>query len=148
MKNVSILLLCCILLSLLFQLKKIAGFELTLIHDADTRGGIFEHDGDGDLCEMTDLNSTEAKIVETANTGATKCAGGASFRHTFFQNVRKNKTYPNPVIISKTKVFFGSELYSALSSTLNQTHAATHIAKYYTGPCFYDALSIDNLEGI
>ena len=86
MKNVSILLLCCILLSLLFQLKKIvAGFELTLIHDADTRGGIFEHDGDGDLCEMTDLNSTEAKIVETANTGATKCAGGASFRHTFFR---------------------------------------------------------------
>ena len=144
--NVNILLLCCIL-SLLFQLKKIvAGFELTLIHDADTRGGIFEHDGDGDLCEMTDLNSTEAKIVETANTGATKCAGGASFRHTFFQNVRKNKTYPNPVIISKTKLFFGSELYSALSSTLNQTHAATHIAKYYTGPCFYDALSIDNSE--
>ena len=90
--NVNILLLCCIL-SLLFQLKKIvAGFELTLIHDADTRGGIFEHDGDGDLCEMTNLNSTEAKIVETANTGATKCAGGASFRHTFFQNVRKNKS--------------------------------------------------------
>ena len=92
--NVNILLLCCIL-SLLFQLKKIvAGFELTLIHDADTRGGIFEHDGDGDLCEMTDLNSTEAKIVETANTGATKCAGAAerkSTRHKPRKEARQRK---------------------------------------------------------
>ena len=122
----------------------VSGFDITIIHDADTRGGVFEHDGDKKECGIINLNSTAPRIAETINSEATKCAGGASFRHGFFQNVKK--VYTNPVVITKTKLFFGSHLYSALKSKTNQTVAARHLAKYYTGPCKYDAVSVDNSE--
>ena len=121
----------------------VAVFNLTVVHDTDTRGGVFEYDGDGKEC-VIDVNSTIPRVTDVGNQNATRCAGGGSFRHTFFQNL--NKTYTNPIVFSKTKLFFGSSLYTALSSITNTTTAAAHVAKHYTTPCHYDALSIDNSE--
>ena len=47
---------------------------------------------------------------------------------------------------SMTVTLLGSPLFSALKSKTNQTVAARHLAKYYTGPCKYDAVSVDNSE--
>ena len=104
----------------------VAVFNVTIVHDTDTRGGIFEYDGDGKEC-IIDVNSTIPRVTSHGNQEATGCAGGGAFRKSFFQTL--NETYTNPIVFSKTKLFFGSSLYTALSSTTNASTAAAYVAK-------------------
>jgi serine/threonine protein kinase/2',3'-cyclic-nucleotide 2'-phosphodiesterase (5'-nucleotidase family) len=115
-------------------------FNMTLLHDTMTFGGVFEADGDGDECKLN-ISVNPAFSIPTTATNVDPCAGGAAMRQTFFKEARA--AYPNVVSVSMNHLFFGASIYFAKPSA---EAGAKHIAESYVGPCKYDAISLDTTE--